>query len=293
MPILGIANQRSSGLQPAALGLMGLRFGRRRNSVMFSEASFRFLRVALYGVSSNRDADWDEFDSNAYLAHNFLSLRGDDQTILSGLKEFMASQELPLGSLRVLDVGPGTNLYPTLVVCPWAASIDFIEPSAGNRRYLERQCQELDPNWEEFWRHLADVPPWSEVVPADVLSTRTSVSDGSIFDLPEAHWDVGLMFFVAESLSDLTEEYQLALERFLLAVRPGGLVLAAFMENSVGYDVAGVRFPACAIESPDVESVVSKHLVSWSLGRVSAEESPLRAGYTGMLWLCGIRSPEG
>jgi hypothetical protein len=241
-------------------------------------------------VLSNSDALWDDFDAGDYLAHNFLSLRADDREIVLGLKSFMEGQDLPLRSLKVLDIGPGTNLYPALVMAPWLQSIDFIEVAPRNRAYLENQTQQLDDNWQLFWDLLATDEPWASTDPQNVLSNHSTVVDGDIFLLPQSHWDVGLMFFVAESLSDLEEEFVSAFERFLQAVRPGGLVLAAFMEGSEGYEVGGIRYPAFGIRSEHVDRVVSGHLDSYEISRIGAEDDPLRDGYTGMLWLTGHRS---
>lgn len=254
------------------------------------DATILWSTVAWCSVISNEQAPWDEFDASDYLSHNFLSLRSDDRAIVLGLKRFMQEQSPELASMRVLDIGPGTNLYPALVLAPWAASIDFIEPAPLNRRYLERQVGNLDENWDEFWELLAGDQPWSGVDPQRVIGACSSVADGSIFSLPTGAWDAGLMFFVAESISDLETEFEAALEGFLLALRPGGLVMAAFMEGSTGYDVGGIRFPAFAIEAGQVEAVARRHLSTLSIERIPADTDPLRDGYTGMLWMTGVRT---
>jgi hypothetical protein len=72
-----------------------------------------------------------------------------------------------------------------------------------------------------------------------------------------AEWDLGTMFFVACSLSTDRTEFTRATHRFVHALIPDAPFAAAFMVNSRGYDVAGVWYPAVAIDAVEVEQCLA------------------------------------
>ena len=84
------------------------------------------------------------------------------------------------------------------------------------------------------------------------------VEQRSVFDLPAAQWDLGTMFFVAESITEDPAEFRDAVARFVGALKPGAPFAATFMAGSDGYPVAGTRFPALPITAADV----SEHLTA-------------------------------
>ena len=73
----------------------------------------------------NADYPWDEFDPEDYFAHNYASLRDDDREILEIVRSYFADQlgDLPMHSLRGIDVGTGANLYPALAMLPFCEEI--------------------------------------------------------------------------------------------------------------------------------------------------------------------------
>jgi hypothetical protein len=73
-----------------------------------------------------------------------------------------------------------------------------------------------------------------------------------VFELPASQWDLGTMFFVAESITEAPEEFRAAVAGFIGALRPGAPFAAAFMAGSDGYPVAGTYFPALPITPDDV-----------------------------------------
>jgi len=233
-------------------------------------------------MSANDDAPWELFSSVDYLAHNYMTVRDDDEQILALLKEYLLLHTPPEGS-RVLDIGPGTNLYPSLAVLPWASSIDMVEWAPGNVSWLQSEVAQLGSNWEEFWSRLSDIAPWAALDFRERLRDVAAVRRGSIFDLDTSAWDIGLMFFVAESISDEPAEFEMALLRFAEAIRPGGILLSAFMENSEGYPVGDQHFPAVPVRDEHLLRVLEPICSSLEIHRIDIGEEALREGYSGML----------
>jgi len=244
-------------------------------------------------LGKNADFCWDDFDSVAYLEHNYRSLRGDDQQILKSVRDFFASSKTAPGR-RALDVGSGTNLYPALAMLPFSESITLWEYSARNTRWLENEVRSYSPSWDPFWRLLAQREPYRSLVdPRKLLADRADVSQGSIFDLPRRQWDLGTMFFVAESFSTEEEEFVQASERFIYALRPGSPFAAAFMENSSGYEVGDQWFPAFAVTGETLQKTLHRLTASLDIHRIDAPpEGMVRSGYTGMVLALGTVASE-
>jgi len=235
----------------------------------------------------NADCLWDEFDPNWYVDHNYRQLRDDDRRILQQVRNFFATEaSRPVG--RGIDVGAGPNLYPSLAMLPFCREITLLERSRANFRWLNREVAGYSHSWDAFWNVLAGRRPYAELDdPRKRLWQAASVQRGDLFELkPRKPWDLGTMFFVAESITAKRGEFQRALERFIRALRPGAPFAAAFMQNSHGYTVGSHRFPAVMVSLNDVEQCLDR------LGCDSRVEpirsaTPLRDGYDGMILATG------
>jgi hypothetical protein len=122
---------------------------------------------------------------------------------------------------------------------------------------------------------------------AAALARRAEIRQGSVFDLPAAAWDLGTMFFVAESISQDPAEFTAALTAFVRAVKPGGPFAAAFMESSKGYEIAGRQYPATAVGEGEILKCLDQIADDLTVRRVEASPAPLRDGYTGMIMATG------
>ena len=71
---------------------------------------------------------------------------------------------------------------------------------------------------------------------------------GNLFDLPTDRFHVGTMFFVAESITEQADEFELALRAFTRSLKRGAPFAAAFMRNSTGYTVNDRDFPALRVD---------------------------------------------
>lgn len=238
-------------------------------------------------VDQNSDFPWDNFDSRWYYDHNYKILRDDDRQIIERVRDFFASLDLP-DHRHGVDVGSGTNLYPALAMLPFCNKITLCEYSISNISWLKREVQSYSSSWDDFWALLTEKQPYSLIdSPRESLASAVHVERGSIFDLPRSTWDIGTMFFAAESISAEPSEFQDALDNFIRSLRPGAPFAAAFMENSVGYSVGARQFPAVAITKDDVECRLAGDVKNLSIYRIGLTNKPLRVGYGGMILATG------
>ena len=251
--------------------------------------------AAMDAAVHNADFPWDSFDSESYFDHNYRSVRHDDRQILEFVRDYFADAKIPAGS-RGIDVGTGPNLYPALAMLPFCEAVELYEFSAHNIDWLRHQRATGWPSWDEglrdFWKLYSARSEYGACGedPRDLLRRRTKVVQGSVFDLKcEAgeRFAVGTMFFVAESLSSDRFEFELAVERFLGAFDRGAPFAAAFMEESKGYEVDGMRFPATAVNASDVRYVLERWATDVELKRIGIDGAPLREGYSGMIIAVG------
>ncbi|GAA4020024.1 SCO2525 family SAM-dependent methyltransferase [Streptomyces sp. NBC_01352] len=239
-------------------------------------------------MAGNSAYDWDAFDSEDYLEHNYADLHDEDRHILNVLRDFFS--DLPFDSdARGVDVGTGTNLYPALAMLPFCREISLLEFSEANRKWLALQLRDYSANWDSFWQVLAEQEVYRTIQrPRERMRRRTAVRKWDILDsVPEEKWDLGTMFFVAESITTVREEFTTALGRFCALLKPGAPFAMTFMQNSSGYEVGGRHFPALGIGVTDVREEM------WELGNrlefhhIDVGSQPLREGYSGMILVHG------
>ena len=221
--------------------------------------------LALLSMINNADAPWNKFSSEDYWRHNYSELQAEDREIIRLVSRFFihAFGERGPARRRGIDVGSGTNLYPALLMLPWTEQILLTDFSASNVRWLSRHvCEESTAwDWQPFWRELHEMEGYNGISePRKHLREAcvgepgfAGIEQNSVFALPPAQWDLGTMFFVAESITEDREEFRAAIASFVGALRPGAPFATAFMAGSHGYPVAGTRFPALPITLDDAE----------------------------------------
>lgn len=266
----------------------------------------KVLSVTESSLSPSRNDDfvWDTFNAAWYQEHNYGTLRPDDEEILQTVRDFFAAahaEDRPAGKWHGIDVGPGANLYPSLSMLPFCESIRLHEHSRENVKWLREEIGNgYGPSWDAFWKILTENPAYRAVEnPRETLKKIADVNkdsvfrldevkldSGSLLDLPAEQWDIGTMFFVAESLTGEKSEFEKAVEKFVHSLRPRAPFAAAFMKDSAGYFVDGQRFPAVAITDDDVRQCLDS-LASNVDVRVLGQDASLRAGYGGMIIATG------
>jgi NNMT/PNMT/TEMT family len=260
--------------------------------------TFPFMADAATDVQRNADANWNRFSSDDYWRRNYHELQAEDQEIIRLVSRFFirAFAGRP-PARRSVDVGSGTNLYPALLMLPWAEQILLTDFSASNVDWLRRQLDDDSApwTWGPFWDELQKAEGYNEIGEprkhlrgaCDNVPGCAGVEQRSVFGLPAGQWDLGTMFFVAESITEDHAEFRDAVARFVGALKPGAPFATAFMAGSHGYPVAGTRFPALPITRDDVE----RHFTELGAGNLSVDllrtEHRVRPGYEGMIVATG------
>jgi NNMT/PNMT/TEMT family len=245
--------------------------------------------------TSNDSAAWSDFDADEYWKFNYASVLPEDAEIIRFASNFLINACQSSTQLkRAVDVGAGTNLYPSLLMLPWAEHIVLTEhPQAkSNIQWLNENLAAPTDEWpwQHFWDLVAERPGYRDVTdPRSRLAASHEVLRTSVFDLPERRWDLGSMFFVADGMSTKMEEFEDGVRKFLGSLIPGSPFVMAFMEGSDGYDVSDVRFPAVNIKKKQLEKLITSLPVSGTdILRTDKSRRPLRPNYEAMLVVTGF-----
>lgn len=241
----------------------------------------------------NDAAAWSDFDAVEYWYTNYASVLPEDAEIIRCASKFLieaCGMRPPFR--RAVDVGAGTNLYPGLLMLPWAEHIVFTEYAAPNISWLSDNLADapgLWP-WQPFWDLVAGLPCYRTVEqPRQRLAAVHEIRSASIFDLPPQSWDLGSMFFVADGMTTDENEFKRAVQAFIGALEPGSPFMMAFMENSTGYPVSGIRFPAIQVTPASLDALLAElPVVGTSVLRTDNSIQRLRVGYDAMLLATGF-----
>jgi len=237
----------------------------------------------------NADVDWDSFDSEAYFEHNYGHLRREDAEIIRIVADHFAKYGPQRWRANAIDVGSGTNLYPALTMLPFAGQVTLYERAFTNCTWLTGQLVEPADSWHQFWQSISDgrseylqvAEPW------ELLHSRAEVVRGNVLALRPGQYDMGTMFFVAESITTRVDEFRRATRHFVGSLTSKAPFAAAFMRDSSGYIVAGKSFPACSITEKHVERCLAPLAYIEDIQVV--DSSDLREGYCGMIVATGRR----
>ncbi|MEV4350840.1 class I SAM-dependent methyltransferase [Actinoplanes sp. NPDC049596] len=240
----------------------------------------------------NQDVDWDQWPVPAYLDEIYREVRPDDDAVLVHHSAFY--RRFPAGHFgRSLELGGGPNLYPLMVAASAVREIEVVEPSAASVAYLRRQVQDgPEPSWQVFYRRCRELQPALPPTLGEALA-RVRVSRGRAQELPAGAYDLASMHFVAESATESPDEFHELCRAFVRAVRPGGRLIAAFMENMGRYRIAdGPHWPGFPVDTATVRDVFAPLTDELTIDRVDSAD--IGEGYetTGMVLLTA-RVPAG
>lgn len=252
-------------------------------------------RAPLRVQELNADMPWDDFDARAYISNNYLTMQPLDEEILSRVRDHFSDHFRGRGQVfSGIDVGTGPNLYPALAMLPWVDRITLLERSARNLDYLRAQCYDYAPHWDQFWDVLCQDQAYAQldVTPRQRFKEAVQQPEqGNLFELcaDTRRWALGTMFFVAESITTSLEEFRNGVSCFMNVLNPGAPFAAAFMEDSVGYRVGDVDFPARPVDVTDVEAALGDFTQEMNIHRIVDPGRLVREGHTGMILVCGQR----
>lgn len=246
----------------------------------------------------NAEAPWSDFSSQDYWHHNYETVQPEDQEIIGRVSRFFTgafADRRP--ARRAIDVGSGTNLYPALLMLPWTEQILLSDHTESNVRWLVRHvmADHASWTWQPFWE-LCEGEGYDRIseprkqlrVACDSKPGCAGIEQHSVFDLPRAQWQLGTMFFVAESITEDPAEFRAAIRGFVRALESGAPFAATFMAGSDGYPVAGTAFPALHINPDDVTERFAEFGASELSVELTKARPEVREGYEGMIVATGI-----
>ncbi len=233
----------------------------------------------------NRDADWNDWPVADYLAENYHRLHPCDIGVIR--HHAAVYRRCAPGALaRTLELGAGPNLYPLMLAGAASRRIDALEPSAANVRYLRRQLDEgPDASWQPFFRLCRSLDPALPASCAEALRP-VRVVRGTADDVVPGTYDLASMNFVAESVTEDFDEFTALCAAFVRAVRPGGRLLAAFMERMPSYRIGGGPvWPACPVDDTLLRAVFTPRTTGLRIARLAKDRTLPEYGDTGILLL--------
>lgn len=231
----------------------------------------------------NADVDWDQWPVADYLAEIYRDLHPSDDAVIEHHSAFYR-RLAPESVERSVELGAGPNLYPLMLAAAVSRHIEVVEPSSANLAYLRRQLDDgPDPSWLPFYQRCRQLQPELPATLVQALS-RVSIRRGGAADLPVGRYDLGSMHFVAESCTEDFAEFRDICQLFARSVRPGGRLIAAFMENMGTYQIgAGPRWPGCRVDAGSVREAFAPLVTEESTSRVDFDVTGPDYGYSGMV----------
>ena len=238
----------------------------------------------------NEEFGWSNFDPQSYVDHYYADPHPDDDEVVRRTCAALIAGAAGRTDLDVLDVGTGPNLFPLLSALPVARAITAWEYAGSNIAWLKQEVgrPELRAPWLHFWsvaRAAHAIVSADAAAPLAALRGKLDAVQGSIFDLPTARWDAATMFFCAESITARQDEFETACARFADAVRPGGMLAAAFLAGSRGYTVGQEDYPAVSVGPNELQAAFDRVAAEIKIERIGDREEEIRSGYSGMLFL--------
>jgi hypothetical protein len=240
----------------------------------------------------NVDADWQHWPVDTYLAENYRQLHTCDDAVIAHHSAFY--RRIARSSIqRSVEIGAGPNLYPLLLAAGACQRIDALDPSKPNVAYLRDQMTRgPDESWQPFYDRCralnADLP----ATMAEALQGVTA-RIGGLNDLKPASYNLASMNFVAESISEDLAEVTAFCRTFARSVRPGGHLVASFMERQARYQLGdGSQWPGCPIDVEDVHHIFDAEVDQLNISRIESDPAlpDYYGGYTGMILLTARRA---
>lgn len=243
-------------------------------------------------ILRNADANWDQWPVEVYLNENYRQVHSCDAAVIEHHSAFY--RRFPAASIATsIELGAGPNLYPLMLGAAASRQIDALEYSLANATYLRRQLSDgADASWQAFYTRCRELNPDLPSRLATAL-TRVRVQQGDVRAVKTGRYDLASMNFVAESISEDRAEVASFCRTFTRSVRPGGYLVAAFMENMARYHLGdGSHWPGYPTDSADIDEFFAPYTDELAITRIDSDPSLPAYGYTGMILLTARRRED-
>ncbi|MEV5696467.1 MULTISPECIES: class I SAM-dependent methyltransferase [Streptomyces violaceoruber group] len=239
----------------------------------------------------NDDVDWDGWPVSDYLAENYRVLHPADVAVIAHHSAFYR-RLAPHRVDRSVEFGAGPNLYPLILASAVSRRVDAVEAGAGNVAYLQRQVRVgPDPSWEPFHRLCRRLNPDVPATLAEALRP-VEVIRADVRELEPGTYGLASMHFVAEGATEDLGEFTDFCRAFARCVEPGGLLVAAFMENMPTYRIGPAsRWPGCPVDAQTVTGVFTPLTRELNVTRIDADPTLPDYGDSGMVLLTAVTAP--
>ncbi|MCD7444620.1 class I SAM-dependent methyltransferase [Streptomyces lincolnensis] len=239
-------------------------------------------------TTHNDDVDWDRWPVADYLAENYREVHPSDAAVIAHHSAFYR-RLAPGGVGRSVEFGAGPNLYPLILASAASRHIDAVEAGRSNVAYLERQivCGP-EASWLPFHALCRRLNPDLPATLAGSLA-RVRVVHADVRELAPRGYDLASMHFVAEGATEDFAEFAAFCRAFVRCVVPGGLLVAAFMENMPTYRIGPAsRWPGCPVDPETVRAVFAPLTREVTVTRIDADPTLPDYGDSGMVLLTGV-----
>lgn len=241
-------------------------------------------------VVRNAEVDWNRWPVEQYLKEIYQELHPVDAALIDHHNAYYRLLS-PNSLARSLEFGAGPNLYPLMLAAGCSRAIDALDPSSANVNYLRRQIADgPDEHWSAFYQRCRlgnDMLPLSLT---EALS-RVRVVQANGLSVPPGGYDLASMHFVAEGVTESRDEFSALCLAFIRSVRPGGHLIAAFMENLPSYRLSvGPEWPGYPVDGEKVRRVFQAHTEDLVIERLDTDPTLPAYGESGMVLLTARRS---
>lgn len=238
------------------------------------------------------------FPAREYVSHYYSYVGDENAAMLDAMLDSVAVLKPTMG--RVVEAGGGPSLVPLIALTAGqrpAREVVFADVAPSNltevqawldheknafdyRAVLEWIAQRTGKAADEIERGLR-ASSWT-IERVDLLEALPKTMLGG-FDTVSSH-------FFAESATDEEDEFVFLLSQIQSLGAPGAAIFMSFMRRSLGYSVAGIRFPALDVDEETLPGYFDRAgfkmtEVTWRTTPV--EDPPTREGYQGMVFLSG------
>ncbi|MGW7198819.1 class I SAM-dependent methyltransferase [Streptomyces chryseus] len=237
----------------------------------------------------NDDVDWDRWPVQDYLAENYRELHPSDAAVITHHSSFYR-RFAPKSAARSVEFGAGPNLYPLMLAAAASRRVDAVEAGASGVAYLRQQLdQGPDDSWQPFYALCRRLNSALPATLSEALSP-VRVVHADVRDLRPGRYEIASMNFVAEGVTEDCAEFRDFCAAFVRSVRPGGQLVAAFMENMPTYRIGPAsQWPGCPVNPDVVRGVFEPLTRRLTVSRIDADPTLPDYGDSGMVLLTAVR----